>query len=68
MCYDEGDAVYEEGDLGHYFYIVKSGEFVKLREGRNVRTLKKLDYFGERALLLNQLRRSTVKAVLPSEC
>ena len=46
-----GRDVVQEGETGHEFYVIMSGEAVVRRGGRNVAVLGPGDYFGELALL-----------------
>jgi cGMP-dependent protein kinase 2 len=54
-----------EGDPGDYFYIIKEGEAVVFQSGpggqqRKVNHLFRSDFFGERALLVQEPRMATV--------
>ncbi|OMJ93134.1 hypothetical protein SteCoe_3952 [Stentor coeruleus] len=60
--YPNGAIVVEQNDPGEAFFIVKSGKAEVLKDGHNVRTITKHDYFGERSLLFNNFRSATVKA------
>ena len=54
--------VIKEGDKGDCFYIVKSGAIKITVKGVYIRTLQQQEYFGERALLMNELRTATAVA------
>ena len=62
-----GDVVVREGQMGDAFYIVKSGEAtVTIDDGQAQKTVNQLfraDFFGERALLKDEPRNATVRAV-----
>jgi putative peptide zinc metalloprotease protein len=64
-----GTAVVRQGDRGDEFFVVADGEAaVMVRERGQDKTVQELgvgDYFGERALLGDGLRRATVRAVTP---
>ncbi|XP_046843994.1 cGMP-dependent protein kinase 1-like [Xenia sp. Carnegie-2017] len=66
--YDEGTVLIREGESGNTFFIIIEG-MVKVTQTVNnssvpqlVRTLKKGDYFGERALLSEDCRTANVIA------
>ena len=67
--YEAGDVVITQGEVGSKFFIVTEGELVVTQtpEGesaeKEVGQLKEGSYFGEIALLTNQERLATVKAV-----
>jgi len=64
-----GQTVVNKGDLAESFYIIQSGEALVLAAGGQdenelpVAVLGKNDYFGETALLRNERRTATVKAM-----
>lgn len=69
--FKENEVVIQEGDPGNKFYIVESGEFKVTKEGVDREVSERLvsgGYFGERALLTNEVRAATVTAVGPSVC
>ena len=68
LAYKDGDIIVEQNDLGDSFFIVKSGIVEILRDGQNLRTITKHDYFGERSLIFNDFRSATVKAKGPVCC
>ena len=68
-----GDAVITEGDIGMTFYILLEGECVATQEDASkntveVKTYKAGDYFGELALLHNNVRAASVKANTDCAC
>ncbi|WIA37000.1 hypothetical protein OEZ86_008237 [Tetradesmus obliquus] len=63
-----GATIIREGDPGDKFYIIKSGEAVVTQAGKEVNRLFKSDFFGERALLVNEPRGATVAASQATVC
>jgi CRP-like cAMP-binding protein len=61
-AYSAGDAVFEEGDIGHEFYIIESGTVDVLKSGVKIGELGKNEVFGEMAIIDNQDRAATIKA------
>lgn len=64
-----GEAVFREGDMGNSFYVLIAGDVVveKQRQGRPVE-LARLgpgECFGEMALVGNDVRSATVRAISP---
>lgn len=54
-----------ENDKGDYLYIIRSGE-VEIRKGlpsERISILKQYDYFGEMALLKDNVRNATAKTL-----
>ena len=60
--YEEGEKIIKEGTTGEKFYIVKSGQVEVYQRSIYLRTLNPMEYFGERALLTNEVRSATVIA------
>ena len=69
--FENSDVIIRQGDAGHSFYIVESGEVVVTRVGESkgspgsesvLMTLGPGDYFGERALLTDECRAATCTA------
>jgi CRP-like cAMP-binding protein len=57
-----GKEIVTEGNLGHEFFLILSGQAAVKRGGRKVATLSAGDYFGELALLSKGARNATVVA------
>jgi hypothetical protein len=64
----KGAAIITEGDKGDKFYIMKEGEAAVSVEGKKVGELKNGTYFGEMALLDDDVRKATVTATADCEC
>lgn len=62
VCYKKGDYVFKEGDDAEHFYFVQRGEAVVTLGPKHcvVRELKRGDFFGERALMMNDQRSANV--------
>lgn len=62
-----GEAVFREGDMGNSFYVLIAGEVVveKLRDGKPVELVRlgPGECFGEMALVGNDVRSATVRAL-----
>jgi len=64
MTFQDRDVILKQGDKGDKFYIVFEGEvLVTDHKDLELNRLKTGDYFGERALMLNQSRSANVKSV-----
>lgn len=57
-----GKEIVTEGNTGHEFFLILSGQAAVKRGGRKVNTLSAGDYFGELALLSKGERNATVVA------
>jgi CRP-like cAMP-binding protein len=64
---DRGDIIFSEGSKGDSFYIIKSGVVDVVSGEKLLARLKKGDCFGEMALLTQQERAATVRAVTDTE-
>lgn len=60
--YSKGSTIIKEGETGHRFYIIKFGVVDVLKEGKQIASLSRGEYFGEMSLLSNEPRTATVKA------
>lgn len=63
--YLDGQHIVTQGEQGDKFFIVENGNPIAEKDGTTVMTYKPSDYFGELALLMEQPRLATVKAVGP---
>lgn len=60
------DIIIGEGERGDALYIITRGQVSVLRHQEVIAELRDGDFFGEMALLGNQLRTATVKAKIPT--
>lgn len=58
-----GTAVIRQGDLGDRFYVIDAGSFTVEADGRSIAELHEGGYFGEIALLYDEPRNATVRAI-----
>mmetsp|Transcript_8181 Transcript_8181/g.18249 ORF Transcript_8181/g.18249 Transcript_8181/m.18249 type:complete len:562 (+) Transcript_8181:131-1816(+) len=61
--YNEGECITAQGEVSTTFYAIKWGEVDVFVDGEKVRSLGKGNFFGERALLIDEPSMSTTKAV-----
>jgi CRP-like cAMP-binding protein len=62
--FGRGETIIQEGESGHTFYLVASGEVsVRTTRGAELTRLKRGQYFGEMSLLTGETRSATVVAV-----
>lgn len=62
-----GQEVIKKGEWGDFFFLVARGEVVVHRDGELVRTLRRFDFFGEMAIVLDSPRFATVKTLTDCE-
>eukprot|EP00930_Biecheleria_cincta_P008380 TRINITY_DN10980_c0_g1_i1.p1 TRINITY_DN10980_c0_g1~~TRINITY_DN10980_c0_g1_i1.p1 ORF type:complete len:911 (+),score=180.05 TRINITY_DN10980_c0_g1_i1:150-2882(+) len=60
--YAKGQVIVKQGEEAHQFYLIQNGSVGVYESDRCVRSLMRWDYFGERALLLNERRSATCVA------
>ena len=63
--FEAGEALVREGEPGHSFLVVESGQAEVTRDGQTIRTLGRGDFLGEIALLDGGARTATVTATSP---
>ena len=66
--YEDGQAIFREGDVGDAFYIIKEGQVEVFRAGVSIRTITRHDFFGERSIILNENRTATIIAKKKVTC
>lgn len=71
--FSKKDVIFEEGDQGDWFFIVREGkvDVMKKRKwfkDKKIKALGPKDFFGEIALYLNQTRTATLIASEPTVC
>jgi CRP-like cAMP-binding protein len=59
------ETIVEQGEEGHDFFAISSGQVEVAQDGRPLRTMGPGAHFGEIALLLDVPRTATVRAVTP---
>jgi cGMP-dependent protein kinase len=60
--YSDNQIIVEQSDPGDTFFIVKEGTVDVFRDHQRIRTITKLDYFGERSVLFKTFRSATAVA------
>lgn len=61
--YNPGTKIINEGDPGELLYIVKEGNVLCTREDIEIRRMGRGCFFGEQALIHNEMRTATVTAI-----
>lgn len=64
QTFKPGQTVIKEGEDGHEFFAIKSGEATVMIGHKTVATLKGGDYFGEEALLHDSPRSASIVALV----
>jgi NADH dehydrogenase len=69
LHYEQGDVIFNEGDVGDYLYILVSGQVEVLKNSQDqplrVATLGPGEYFGEMALINEKRRIATIRCLTP---
>ncbi len=66
QSFDAGEVVIHAGEVGSLFYLIETGQLEVQRGGEVVVLCGPGEHFGEVALLRNQRRNATVRAVTPA--
>ena len=71
--FEDGQVVIKQGDVGETFYIIEQGEALAKQKDdhgkeHDLPSMKKGDYFGELALVLNKPRAATIIAKGKLKC
>ena len=69
--FKKGDVIVREGERGDVFYLIESGTvdvFKKLNGDKSIATLSTGHFFGERALLSEDVRQATCIATSDVKC
>ena len=66
--YGPGEFIVKQHEKGDSFFIVESGEVQVIKDGVAIRTIRKMDYFGERAVLSGEERSASIRAVDKVTC
>ena len=61
--FNPGTKIIKEGDPGELLYIIKEGNVLCTRDEQEIRRMGKGSYFGEQALIYNEMRTATVTAI-----
>ena len=61
-----GDIIIGSGEHGDALYVIAHGKVCVVKDGQAVAELGDGEFFGEMALLGDQVRTATVKAISPS--
>ena len=59
-AYSDGETIFEEGQIGRVFYIVRRGEVGITIQGKRISSMGAGEFFGEMALLEELPRTATV--------
>jgi CRP/FNR family transcriptional regulator, cyclic AMP receptor protein len=58
-----GSTIFEEGDVGDALFLIASGDVEVLRAGVRLSLLHDSDYFGEMAVLTEETRNASARAL-----
>ena len=67
LTFISGDTIIGEGDRGDALYIISRGWVKVFKEQEEIAELRDGDFFGEMALLGDQVRSASVIAVIPTD-
>ena len=66
--FTDKEVIVKQNNPGDSFFIIESGRVDVYRDGVNLRTITKHDYFGERSVLFGDARTATIIAKGPVAC
>ena len=66
--YADGQTIVQQHNPGDTLFIIKSGTVDVMKDGVHIRSITKLDYFGERSVLFDDFRSATIVAKGPVSC
>ena len=66
--YMENEAIFNQGEEGDAFYILKEGEIEIFKDGVSMRLITKHGFFGERAIITKEQRTASAISKCPSLC
>jgi len=66
--FSDKEVIVKQSSPGDSFFIIESGRVDVFRDGVNLRTITKHDYFGERSVLFGDSRTATIIAKGPVAC
>lgn len=58
--YPDSNPIFNQGDTGDSFYIIKEGKVEVFKDRTSVRVINRHDFFGERAIFFNEARTATI--------
>jgi cGMP-dependent protein kinase 1 len=62
------DIIFQQNSQGDKFYIVKEGSVEVLKNGVLIRIVEANGFFGERAIIMDEARTATVRAISSTKC
>lgn len=68
QSFNAGEVIFQQGTIGDRFYIVTEGSVDIVKDGSSIRSIELNGYFGERAIILDEARTATAKAITASKC
>ena len=66
--FSAGAVIFQQGSRGGGFYIVAEGSVDIVKDGNSIRTVEVNGFFGERSIILDEVRTASAKAIPPTKC
>ena len=66
--FSAGAVIFQQGSNGDGFYIVSEGSVDIIKDGSTIRTVEINGFFGERSVILEEVRTATAKANSHTKC